>query len=424
MKIGPTTVNVAGDIVTGLMTSAHTITAGSSYNSRYDTLGFLSEDILSTTTGSYALKATQNTAGTYFGVVAAFKPATTSTSTATSSAVQYVSPDILGGTNVVTNASGTLLETLDYYPYGQIRLDNTTGTYSGEQRKFIGQIYDGSTGLNYLNARYQNPSQGQFISQDPMFLGNQSNQNLSSPQSLNAYSYSEDNPIVGSDPTGKVVGWDDAAGFIGGGLVGVSTYLLESAITGQQPTWGGGFGSFVGGGILGVGLVDAPETGGASEIVAGRIAAAVLNGEIAGAAGGVAGQSFENVADLVNKKPLPGYSLRGIAADTLWGGGINGIAGGIVPMANFVSSPAISGGGSFNETELNYQQQQMHSTAPVTGGVTGGSVSAGSAFGSEGASQINSIYQTLTSILGDLTRVLTSLQATYTVTPQKSSSSH
>jgi hypothetical protein len=36
-----------------------------------------------------------------------------------------------------------------------------------------------------------------------VFLGDPSQQNLSAPQSLNAYSYSEDNPIVKSDPTGR-----------------------------------------------------------------------------------------------------------------------------------------------------------------------------------------------------------------------------
>ena len=63
---------------------------------------------------------------------------------------------------------------------------------------------------DYLNARYYNGSQGQFTSQDPVFLGNPNQQHLYDPQSLNAYSYSEDNPIVKSDPTGRIVGVDDA----------------------------------------------------------------------------------------------------------------------------------------------------------------------------------------------------------------------
>jgi RHS repeat-associated protein len=56
---------------------------------------------------------------------------------------------------------------------------------------------------DYLNARYYNGSQGQFTSQDPVFLGDPKQQDLQDPQSLNAYSYSEDNPITKSDPNGK-----------------------------------------------------------------------------------------------------------------------------------------------------------------------------------------------------------------------------
>ena len=52
----------------------------------------------------------------------------------------------------------------------------------------------------FLNARYYNSAQGQFISQDPVFWGKQ---NIADPQSLNAYSYAEDNPINRSDPSGN-----------------------------------------------------------------------------------------------------------------------------------------------------------------------------------------------------------------------------
>jgi len=60
-----------------------------------------------------------------------------------------------------------------------------------------------------LNARYYDSTQGQFISEDPIFLG--SRQNLTDPQSLNAYSYSEDNPIIKEDPLGKY--WDFSTSF-------------------------------------------------------------------------------------------------------------------------------------------------------------------------------------------------------------------
>jgi RHS repeat-associated protein len=67
---------------------------------------------------------------------------------------------------------------------------------------YIGQYYDAATGLSYLNSRYYNAAQGQFISEDSVFLGNPKYQNLGNPQTLNAYSYSQDNPIVIEDPNG------------------------------------------------------------------------------------------------------------------------------------------------------------------------------------------------------------------------------
>jgi RHS repeat-associated protein len=66
-----------------------------------------------------------------------------------------------------------------------------------------------------LQARYQDPQRGQFISQDPTFLalGNpdqlkqfsQQDQQtfLSDPQQLNSYSYARNNPISRKDPNGR-----------------------------------------------------------------------------------------------------------------------------------------------------------------------------------------------------------------------------
>jgi RHS repeat-associated protein len=71
----------------------------------------------------------------------------------------------------------------------------------------------GAPGLNanagvvhaLMQARYQNSSRGQFISEDPVFLGDPRQQQLTDPQTLNSYSYANDNPITNSDPLGKFV---------------------------------------------------------------------------------------------------------------------------------------------------------------------------------------------------------------------------
>jgi RHS repeat-associated protein len=91
---------------------------------------------------------------------------------------------------------------LDYAPYGSVIASENTGTTTAA-RQYVGQFSDAS-GLSYLNARYYNGTQGQFTSQDPVFLAPPLQQNLQDPQSLNAYTYSEDNPITREDPLGKL----------------------------------------------------------------------------------------------------------------------------------------------------------------------------------------------------------------------------
>jgi RHS repeat-associated protein len=119
----------------------------------------------------------------------------------TSSVPYVVLTDNLNNATVLTNASGSVSEVMSYYPFGSLRLDQQSGI--NNRKKYTSQDFDAITGFTYDNARYLNTGQGQFISEDPMFLGNQRNQNLADPQSLNAYSYGEDNPIVKSDPSGK-----------------------------------------------------------------------------------------------------------------------------------------------------------------------------------------------------------------------------
>jgi RHS repeat-associated protein len=115
---------------------------------------------------------------------------------------RYVHPDHLGSTNVVTDENGNVVQTLDYYPYGSTRISVATSTR--ERRQFIGQFTDDST-LSYLNARYYDEARGQFLSEDPVFLGAPKQQDLRNPQNLNAYIYSIDNPINKRDPSGKYI---------------------------------------------------------------------------------------------------------------------------------------------------------------------------------------------------------------------------
>src|SRR6266851_4604640 len=139
-----------------------------------------------------------------------------------------------------------------------------------------------------LQARYYDGSKGEFLSEDPVFLGDPKQQVLTDPQSLNSYSYANDNPISKSDPTGRIAGIDDLISFGVGGVVNFGAYTITGAMTGQQMTWGGAASAFLTGGILGVGFDNAPETGGLS---AGAALAAVARVAKIGAAAGLAGEA-------------------------------------------------------------------------------------------------------------------------------------
>jgi RHS repeat-associated protein len=130
----------------------------------------------------------------------------------------YNHEDNLNSSSIITTSTGIIDQTIDYYPYGTIRINDKKSTFD-EQRKFTSHEHDNQTGLDYMNARYYNGVIGKFISQDPVFraIGNEAEIQektgfnmqalLSDPQQLNSYSYARSNPIMYSDPTGNL-SWD------------------------------------------------------------------------------------------------------------------------------------------------------------------------------------------------------------------------
>jgi RHS repeat-associated protein len=144
----------------------------------------------------------------------AFKPAASGGGTGSSAGVHYVHTDQISGSNAISDSTGALEELTDYYPFGQIRLDQKATSFS-EQRKYAGTIHDDTSGLDYMSARYYADGRGGFISEDPVHLaigdankvqqitGKTQQAVLADPNgALNSYSYAGDNPIIRSDPTG------------------------------------------------------------------------------------------------------------------------------------------------------------------------------------------------------------------------------
>ena len=140
----------------------------------------------------------------------------------------YIHPDHLGSTNVVTNASGTVVQTLDYYPYGATRINSSTGGVN-QKKKFASMERDNSTSLDYAKMRYYDNTRGQFLSEDPSFLavgdplkllqvtGRAQNAFLSDPQLMNSYTWGRGNPITNKDPDGNFsIGFSYNANLEGG----------------------------------------------------------------------------------------------------------------------------------------------------------------------------------------------------------------
>ncbi len=160
----------------------------------------------------YNFKGTEKTKH----IFAAEQLIATISGTGAGAVMHTVATDHLTGSNVVTNSSGVIEELMDYYPYGEVRLNEKAGTFS-EQRKYAGQEYDVDTGLSYMNARYYSSAAGRFISQDPAYLAVGDNAQLrqmtrmplegylSDPQGFNSYAYARNNPLMYVDRTGNYI---------------------------------------------------------------------------------------------------------------------------------------------------------------------------------------------------------------------------
>ncbi|HVI40602.1 MAG TPA: RHS repeat-associated core domain-containing protein, partial [Anaerovoracaceae bacterium] len=112
-----------------------------------------------------------------------------------SGATYYYHVDGHRNVTALTDASGNTAAQYTYDALGNI-LSQSSGTIaSANPLRYSGYMYDGSTGLYYLMARYYDPGVGRFISRDA-FHGFEDD-----PQSLNQYVYCNNNPVMYVDPS-------------------------------------------------------------------------------------------------------------------------------------------------------------------------------------------------------------------------------
>lgn len=116
----------------------------------------------------------------------------------------FYSKDVQGSTSVITDEEGNCVTSYDYTDYGETTKKVNAEFYN--EICYTGGVYDELTGLYYLNARYYNPEDGVFLSQDT-YRGEEDEYDT-----WNLYAYCAGNPVNYVDPSGH--SWAAAAKWV------------------------------------------------------------------------------------------------------------------------------------------------------------------------------------------------------------------
>ena len=138
--------------------------------------------------------------------------------------------NLQGDIITIVNASGTVVAKYHYDAWGNHKVYNSAGTviydsqnptstYANEighinPFRYRSYYFDNETGLYYLQSRYYDPQVGRFINADSIDYLEPEN-----IQSLNLYSYCQNNPVMYYDPNGHVI-LGMVLGFLFGALWG------------------------------------------------------------------------------------------------------------------------------------------------------------------------------------------------------------
>ena len=110
------------------------------------------------------------------------------------SATYLYTKDIQNSTKDLIGADGNGVTAYQYDDFGETTADGQNGT--GNEVCYTGGVYDESTGLYYLNARYYDPENGRFLTEDT-YRGEENE-----PDTWHLYAYCNNDPVNYLDPSG------------------------------------------------------------------------------------------------------------------------------------------------------------------------------------------------------------------------------
>ncbi len=120
----------------------------------------------------------------------------------------YYHNDHLNSSSLMTNGDsgyeGDIVHKYVYKPYGDEQYKNNTS--ANPSHRYTGQMLDTDADLYYYGARYYDAKLARFIQPDSVFPVDPT----STSQALNRYSYCNNNPVIYTDPSGHIFGFDDA----------------------------------------------------------------------------------------------------------------------------------------------------------------------------------------------------------------------
>ncbi len=231
----------------------------------------------------------------------------------------YYLQDGQDSTRALLDSGGNITDTYSYTAFGKTL--SHAGT-TANPYQYAGQQLDAMTGLYNLRARYYDPADGRFLSQDVHPF------DFSNPIQLNRYSYAANNPINYSDPTGQTAMIEYALnvakkGFIAGALLGgisnaviqlltkpINEFSLMEVI--RSAVAGGVAGAI--GALIGLGGV---------ALWGERLWATVATGAIGG---GISGLFSRGVMNLMSGQAFfEGYTWQALLTDTISGGLMAGL---------------------------------------------------------------------------------------------------